>query len=277
MQTDTPSPALATRIETAEVNAWVDMYAALPREFGNKLGFEIFVQNGVVMTRCKAIPFVHFNCVKNLGLGQTATEAQLDQALATYAQKDVTQFSVVHEPNRRPASLAQWFSARGLSAKGSWDRIYRAGSHAASFQAGNAKDFVVEAVTPATAARWAGFIDATYGLPNSPWLVQLVGRPGWHHYLLSRSGKDVCARSMFINADGAAWFCIDAPVPGVMGPCFDDDARLCEEMVNDGQKRGATLFVADIEMPAADKSTPAYQNFAALGFKQAFLRQLYSL
>jgi hypothetical protein len=275
MHTIDLSNELAKRVETCEVNAWVDMYQALPAKFAEQFGFALFNQEGLVQTCCKAIPFVHFNCVKNLGLGHTATQAQLEQALAIYSEREVTAFSVLYEPHRLPSQLPQWLKARGLTVKGSWDRILRISSETAAFQSGVEKDYLVEKVDLGTASRWAAFIDKTYGLPNSPWLTQLVGRPGWQHYLLSRAGRDVCARSMFMDKDGSAWFCIDAPVPGVMGPSFDDDARLCEVMVNDGLALGVNLFVADIEMPTPEKNSPAYANFAALGFKHGYLRELY--
>ncbi len=276
MHTEAVSSDLALRIENTEVAAWVDMYQAIPADYARQFGFELFDLAGLVLTRCKAIPFVHFNCVKNLGLGQPATEAKLDEALRLYAQGGVTQFSIVLGPANQPPGLTQWLAARGLSAKGSWDRIFRAGTQVPAFRSGEPLDYAIEEVNAGTTARWTGFIDKTYGMPTGPWLAALVGRAGWHHYLLSRAGQDVCARSLFIANGHTAWLCIDAPVPGVMGPSFDDDARLCQVMVNDTLRKGVDLIAADIEAPSQDVNAPAYRNFSALGFQRAYLRQLFS-
>ena len=130
-------------------------------------------------------------------------------------------------------------------------------------------------MTQAAAPEWAGYICKVYGLPNEPWLLALAGRPGWHHYAVRQAGQMVAVRSMYIHHDGTAWLGIDAPVPGLMAPTFDLDALLCRSMVGDGLARGVRHFVADIEAPSADMSTPAYHHFDALGFKRAYFRSHY--
>ena len=50
-------------IEHAEVQAWLDMYAAVPAEFRERFNPEIVQVDGVTLTRCRAIPFSHFRFV----------------------------------------------------------------------------------------------------------------------------------------------------------------------------------------------------------------------
>ena len=47
-----------------------------------------------------------------------------------------------------------------------------------------------------------------------------------------------------------AWLGMDAPVPGVMTEDYEPDAALCAFIVADGLQRGATSFLADIELPS---------------------------
>jgi hypothetical protein len=61
-----------------------------------------------------------------------------------------------------------------------------------------------------------------------------------------------------------------------MAPSYDLDRQLCQAMVQDGISLGAQYFVADIEAPTAERDTPAYHHFAALGFRLPYFRSHYS-
>lgn len=275
MFTENVSPAFATQIETGEVNAWLDMYAAIPSDFARQFGFTITQVQDVVLTICKPIPFVHFNCVKNLGINAPASEALVDELLATYRTAGVQNFTIYHNPHSQPPALSEWLKLRGFQERGGWDRIYRNNATLAMPLVAPSGNFKVEKVTRATGAQWAGYIDTIYGLPTSPWLLALVERPGWHHYLLRNGDEIVAVRTMYIHPDGMAWLGVEAPVPGIMAPSYDLDLQLCQAIVQDGIGLGARYFVADIEAPSLQMDTPAYRNFEALGFKRPYFRSHY--
>lgn len=275
MFTENVSPEFAAQIETGEVHAWLDMYAAIPSDFARQFGLTITQMQDVVLTCCKPIPFVHFNCVKNLGINAPASEALLDELIATYHAAGVQNFTIYHIPHSQPPALSEWLTQRGFQPQGGWDRIYRNNAALAMPLAASNGNFKVEKVTRATATQWAGYIDAIYGLPTSPWLLALVERLGWHHYLLRNGNEIMAVRTMYIHPDGMAWLGVEAPVPGVMAPSYDLDLQLCQTIVRDGLTLGARYFVADIEAPSPQMETPAYHNFAALGFKRPYFRSHY--
>jgi hypothetical protein len=268
-------------IERTEVAAWLDLYEAAPADFAARQGLSIASDGDLVWTTCTTIPFIHFNCVKNIGVDSPATEEQVDALLARYRAAGIMRPWFYTNPHAEPARLRCWLEARGLQHQGGWERIYRDATPLPDepLFPGDplipVDDLVVEEVTPRTASQWASFIDAKYRLPTAPWLMALVGRKGWHHYMLKRKGVVAAVRSLFIS-DGAAWSGIDAPVPGIMAPSFDLDAMLGERLVRDGIAAGAKLFVADIEAPRPDRDGPAYRNYDRLGFKLAYLRNHYS-
>jgi hypothetical protein len=275
MLAETVSPAFAAQLETCELNAWLDMYAAAPVDFVRQFQLEIMHVEHVVFTRCTMIPFIHFNCVKNLGMTQPATEALLDRVLASYHEPGIRDFAIYHIPHCQPASLPEWFKSRNLHRRGGWDRIYRDSRVLTAIDIEPQHGFAVEKVTDANATAWAAYIDAIYGLPTTPWLLSLVARAGWHHYLLRQGTHIVAVRSMYIDRAGMAWLGIDAPVPGIMAPSYDLDRQLCQAMVKDGLDLGVSYFVADIEAPDTAMSSPAYQQFAMLGFTRPYFRSHY--
>jgi hypothetical protein len=93
--------------------------------------------------------------------------------------------------------------------------------------------------------------------------------------VLRRDEQVVSVRSLHVDDAGMGWLGIDAPVPGVMGPTYDLDLRICQHIVQDGLAFGVKYFVADIEAPDPEMNTPAYRNFESLGFKRPYYRSHY--
>lgn len=83
------------QIEGAEVRAWRDMYAAIPAEYAERYGPELVRVEGVTLTRCRAIPFPHFNAVLDLGIAEPATEASVDAIIAAYREAGVGRFHLL--------------------------------------------------------------------------------------------------------------------------------------------------------------------------------------
>ncbi|MGA7932091.1 MAG: hypothetical protein WCA35_00790 [Kovacikia sp.] len=274
MITDTIKPDLVLQLEMTEINAWIDIYKAAPTEYAQQYQLQVKHLESVVILLCKAIPFRHFNSVMGLGLREPATEQLVDEVLEVFEQETINAFYIHLIPPCQPDSLADWLQSRNLKLLGSWDRIYRDGAPLLTSKSPDS-NFRVERVTSETASDWAGYIDSIYGLPTKPWLMALVGRDGWHHYILRQGTEIVAARSMYLDSSGIAWLGIDAPVPGVMAPSYDLDDQICREIVEAGLRLGARYFITDIEAPASTMETPAYHNFGALGFKRLYLRSNY--
>lgn len=256
-------------IEHAEVQAWLDMYAAIPAEFRERFNPEIIQVDGVTLTRCRAIPFSHFNAVLDLGVATPASERTLDAVLACYREAEIPRFTVLHNPHAEPAALPGWLETRGFSRRGSWERVYRPAGEFAAPQP--AVDGSVELVSEETGGEWAAFLVRLYGLPTGPWLERLAGRPGWTHAVLRREGRIVAARSLFASG-GWGWLGVEAPVPGLMARSYADDHALTYALVREGLRLGVQRFAADIEAPSAARDTPAYANWQALGFAWPYLR-----
>src|SRR5438445_5448535 len=195
---------LSRIIERAEVHAWLDLYAAAPADFAARQGLSIARDGDLAWTICTTIPFIHFNCVKNFGVDRGDTEGQLDALLAHYRAAGNSRPWFYVNPHTEPPRLRCWLEARGLQRQGGWERIYREAEPLPSAPLFPVDGISVERVTTATASEWAGFIDRSYRLPTKPWLLALVGRPGWHHCMAKRDGAVVAVRSLFIGADGAA-------------------------------------------------------------------------
>lgn len=276
MKTETISSDFARRLELSEVEPFFDQWEAMPAHFAQQFGFGKQRLGDVAVLTSAAVPAPLFNRLMGLGLSGPATERLLDEALAIFHAQNIRSFIVHVTPHNQPPQLVDWLRERGLTVVGGWDRIYREAEPLA-YDGYRLPGHHVEKVTAASVEEWAQFLLMQYGMP--PFLAtvlhNIAGRPGWHHYLLREGNRLIAARSQYIHADGTAWWGVEAPVPGWMTPRFDLDHHLGGEMIGDGLKHGATLFVAEIEKPQADLDHDGYRLFAALGFKRAYFRSNY--
>ncbi len=262
------TPAEVRGIERADLEAWRDMYLALPPAFTREFRPELREQDGVAYTRCRAIPFVHFNSVLSLGLDAPATEEVLDAILAAYDAVGIPRVTVLAQPCAEPEALPGWLAGRGFVERPGWDRVFRTAPLAGHAVADAAVAFVDSRMAP----RWTRFLDRWYGLPTAPWLQELVGRDGWHHAVLVEGDEIRAARSMFIGPQRTAWLGIEAPVPGIMAPGFADDDRLIHALLGLAARRETQLAVADLEAVRPDRAGPAYDRWEALGFTVGYRR-----
>lgn len=179
-------------------------------------------------------------------------------------------------PHCRPAGYEGWLRERGLEPFDAQDRVIRGTRPAPAGELNGARDLRVERVDAAAADEWVAFLERVYRLQTGPWLGRLVGRTGWHPYVVREDGEIVAARTMFIGPDAYAWWGMDGPVPGLGTDDYEPDAALCEFMLRDGLGLGVRCFLADIEAASDAMDTPAYGYFARLGFRRPYARTHYA-
>jgi hypothetical protein len=211
----------------------------------------------------------YFSRAIGLGVAEPASGEAIDEILRGWDEAGISMFLLQSLPHCRPEDYEDLLRKRGLEPFDAQDRVVRDGS---PLEPTGDRQLPVERVTAETADEWAEFLQRVYRLDTGPWLQHLIGRPGWHEYVAREDGEVVAARGMFVGQDGAAWLGMDAPVPGVMTDDYELDAALCAYSVADGLTRGATSFLADIELPSPELDTPAYGYFARLGFRRPYVR-----
>lgn len=271
------SPAqLAVQAERTDARQWFDCFAAAPPAVAAALGLaarHLGPRADLASVRSQ-VPFSHFNMVLNLGCDAVVDDAAFAAIEAFFAEGGCGQHWVLVNEHSQPSDLGARLLARGYREAGAWDRIVLRGGHPQRWQA---MAEGCELVTPDTMSDWSAFLLRCYDMPTpiAHWLHALVGRPGWFHALLREGGQVVMARSLYVADDGWAWLGIDAPVPGVMAPCFAADQRVSAALLLAATSAGAHSFVSDIEAPSAERRGPAYQAWAKLGFEAEYLRRLF--
>ena len=268
---------VAIAAEAVDALNWFDDFDAAPPHVRAALELESRRVGTLAMVRSR-IPFSHFNMVLTLGCPATVDDAAFAAIDRFYAEAGSARHWVLVNDHSLPADLGKRLLARGYVSAEAWDRVILRGARP-ELWAPHALG--CETVTPVNAGDWSAFILKTYGMPPlvADWLHALVGRKGWLHALRRGDGRPgaevVMARSLYLADNGWAWLGIDAPVPGVMAPCFDDDQKVTAHLLLEAALSGAHSFASDIEAPAPQRQGPAYRCWAELGFAPAYLRQLY--
>jgi hypothetical protein len=265
------SVEVAAAIEQAEAWAWTDCYAAARPEFAERAGLGSHREGEALVIRWAASNRRYFSRVIGFGVGEPAGEDAIDEILRFYERAGIEMFLLQSLPQCRPDSYEDWLRDRGLEPFDAQDRVFRDGRPFAPPPPGT-RDLRAEPVGAGTADEWAEFLQRVYRLDTGDWLQLLVGRKGWHPYLVREAGEIAAARTMCITPGGLAWLGMDAPVPGLMSDDYEPDAALCAAIVEDGLRLGARGFLADIEAPSERMDTPAYEYFPALGFTRPYVR-----
>jgi hypothetical protein len=270
--------ALAVRAERIDADNWLSDFAQAPPFVANALGLTTREHGELAMVRSH-LPFSHFNMVMTLGCPAVASDEAFEAIDRFYAEGGVKRHWVLVNDHSQPHNLAQQLITRGYTPDGAWERVVLQGVPGDSWAR---YAHGCEIVTPASAQEWSDFVVGMYHMPPiiGEWLRALVGSRGWMHAIRRDGGRPdgrvVMARSLFQDADGWAWLGIDAPVPGVMAPCFDDDQRVVATLMAQAAAQGAHAFVSDIEVPSPERDSEAYQRWAQLGFAPVYLRRLYA-
>ncbi|HEX4735572.1 MAG TPA: hypothetical protein VH247_14255 [Thermoleophilaceae bacterium] len=265
------APAEVAAVEAAEARAWADCYSAAPAAFQAGAGIETAWVGGALLIAWAATGRRYFSRTIGLAVTEPATRATVDAVVDWYDQRGISMFLLQSLPHCRPAEYEAWLREHGLEPFDRQDRIVRDAQAFDPPPAGD-RDIRVEPVTASNTEAWSDFLQRIYGLETAGWLPRLIGRRGWHPYVAREDGEIVAARTMCIGADGHAWLGMDGPVPGLGTQDYEPDAAICAAIVEDGLRLGVRRFLADIEAPSDAMDTPAYANFAALGFTRPYVR-----
>ncbi len=273
MDTSPVDDATAAALEAAEARAWIDLYAAAPADWAAGVGLDTREVAGAAVLSWAATGRRYFSRTIGLGVVQPVTPAVLDDVLEGWAAEGISMFLLQSLPHCRPEEYEDWLRERGLEPFDAHDRLVRGGEPLRPQPSPGGRELLVERVDTAEADEWAEFLQRVYRLDSGPWLQRLIGRAGWHEYVVREGGEIVGARCMYVDPAGMAWLGMDGPVPGVMTDDYAPDAALCAAIVADGLARGVRTFHTDIEAPSPGMDTPSYDYFGRLGFRRPYTRR----
>ena len=256
--------------EFGEAEAHANYFLCAPPEFTNPFRLGVKRIGSVVVTMIPEYDEAILNRILGLGVGEPATEAILDEAIAFLESAGCKNYVAQISPMAQPAQLPKWLATRGFKLGRNWAKMYRGSEPAPVIST----DLRVEKIGKEQADAFADVTIPVWGYPPAarPLLKCNVGEPGWHHYLALNGKKPVSVAAMFVNGE-TGWLGFASTLKkyrkrGGQGAMF---AR----RIQDGLALGVNWFVTETGEDTPEDPNPSYHNMLRSGFKLAYLRRNY--
>jgi hypothetical protein len=257
---------LAELVEFGEAEAYADMFAVAPTEWGlrvERLGSAIALV-------APPIEVLLFNRVLGLGLREPADETQIAEIVARYRRENVGQFGIQLSPIAQPPAVKDWLQNRGLWHTDNWAKVYRAADQPIEIQT----DLRVESIGSEYAGDFARVACVAFGMPATlqSWLKNLVKRADWHVYLAFDGEQAAACGALFVRGE-VGWLGIEGTLSSqrrrggqgaIMAQCIRDAARL-----------GCRWVITETGEDLPDRPNPSYHNMLRTGFTLAYQRPNY--
>ncbi len=260
-------------LERIEIDAWRDYCAAAPPAFAEAVGLETFELDGPLLAMCKRIDHYQFNRLMGGGLAGDAEGRSLETAAARFRDAGLKNGYLQIAPGGQAQALEAKARALGLKPL---DRVWVKFSRGDMSAPTPATSLEIAEARPAEAMDFARAVTAGFGMPETlaPWLAAIVGRKGWHAYVVRDNGKAVGGAAMFL-ADGRAWLGIGA-VQAAARRRGGQNALLARRIA-DGLARGARWFATETGKPLPGEPHPSFSNIQRAGFSIAYERANWTL
>lgn len=258
--------AVASLVEHAEVQAYVDLFRAAPEE----LDARVHEFDAATLFVTPEIDTPLFNRAVGLGLGAPLTDTSVESIAAIFRASGVGNFAIQVSPLVMTDELGGWLDAERLSVRDRWSKAFRSKELEVAAQS----NLRIETATRAYAREFGEVAREGFGMPPvvAPWLEASVGRPGWLHYLAWDGDTPVATAAMFIR-DAVGWLGIAATLPSHRGR--GAQSALIARRIQAGIALGCEWFVAETAEDLPDRPSPSYHNMMRGGFSLAYQRPNY--
>jgi GNAT superfamily N-acetyltransferase len=248
--------------ELGELEAFRDLYAAAPPG----LGADSKELGGALCLRLEPLAAVTmFNRALGLGIGQPATDEQLDEALDFL--RDVQAYVTV-APEAEPGDLGDRLAARGLAPERGWTKFTRRVTDPPELRT----ELRVERDDQGDA--FAEAAQRGFGVPEffRGWLARLAGRDGWQCFVAFDGETPAAAGALYVHG-GVGWSGIGATVPKHRGK--GGQSALLAARISAAAEAGCEVVVTETGEPVHGQPNGSYRNIVRAGFEPVYVRRNY--
>lgn len=269
---DSASRAEVTLADEIEASAFVDMFAAAPRDLADRLGLQTVSEGGTAALFAPGFPATIFNRVIGLGLRAPATIGDLDRWTARYRIAGVSSWWLHWSPAAEPDGFDGALRELGftLPARRSWAKVLRDPSAPAAART----SLQIDLARTTQIGDVAAAIVQAFEMPAfvAGWLAALDGRPRWQVYAARDGERVVGGACLFIDRD-VGWL-------GMGGVLASHRRRggqfaLMSRRIADAIDAGCRHIVTETGEPVGDEPNPSLTNMYRCGFRRVASRLNY--
>lgn len=258
---------LSQVVEYAEARAVSDYIQAAPGDLRELLGMRVEHVGRATLVITPGLDDLFYNRVIGLGVGEEATEEQVDQIIQIFSDAEVGQFYFHLSPGARPEYLWEWLERRGFYPNGSWVKLIRDTSPPPFIET----TLQIEPISSEYADAFAAIGVEAFGLPEIlfPMLANTVERPDWRHFLAFDGDYPAAGGAMHVHKD-VAWL-------GFMGTRESHQKRgaqsaMATRRIFEAAQAGCKWVVSDTFEHSEDQPNRSLLNLQRLGFEIAYWR-----
>jgi hypothetical protein len=257
-------------LESCEIAAWGDFYRAASRESAEACGLKVEEVGGGLVTVASRIDTLALNRALGIGLNQPATEHDVDQIVRFLTEERIARFFVQVSPVATPDELPRWLEARGFQHYNNWVRLHRDVSPTPEVKT----DLVVREVDRQHAADFGHVVVSSFDWAEFMigWVADLVGRPGWRHYMAFDGDTPAATGAMFVGGEfGWLDFAATLSTHRKRGA----QSAILARRIHDAAELGCRWVLVETAEQTPEKEAPSYRNMIRFGFTEAYKRPNY--
>jgi hypothetical protein len=263
-----PADDIAYWLEMAEDAAWADWFRAVAELPGNPLDARLSELDGVATFSLGAVDIGLFNRSIGFGMDRSATEADVDAAIAALTDAGRTSWVIQPGPLARPSALPSWLERRSLRPGRQWAKTWRDTAEPPE----TATSLRIEEVGAERRDDFGGIVEAAFELPDelAPLGRVVVGRRGWHTYLAFDEGVAVGAAALFVIG-AVGWLGFGSTLASHRGR--GGQSAMFARRIADAGALGVRLLITETGEDTPKESNPSYRNMLRTGFRLGYLRR----
>lgn len=260
----------STALEQQEAAYWSDYYETAPAEIVQRFGLRSQRIGAATAGVADQVDILAFNRVIGLGLGQTATENQLDTIIALYKDAGARRFFVQLSPHAKPHGLPEMLQAKGFGFFNNWVKLYRDIHPLPNADTG----LSIRQIDTGDADTFAQIIVTAFDWPEAikPLVALAVGRRDWKHYVAYTGDKAVACGALFIGGKYAT-LAFAATLPEHRGR--GAQSALIARRFRDAAAAGCRWILTETAEETPQRPVASFRNMRRQGFEVAYLRPNY--
>lgn len=271
-----PSDSMyAKAAELVERDAWLDMFAAAPRQAADALGLAFADRGGIGLLASRTVPITEFNRAMAIGVEAPVSAEDLDASLAWLETHAAEGWAFQQSHATETEATGAWFTDHSMAPTGNgWAKLHLLST--SSDDAHPTSGIIdVRRANSTSATVYGEIVQTVFGFPASTveWFAALVDRANWTTYLAYDGDVPVGSGAVFAR-NGAAWLGIGT----VLSPFRRRGVQsaLLARRIADARDQDIEIITTETGYPGANETAfPSYRNVRRAGFALAYVRPNY--
>jgi GNAT superfamily N-acetyltransferase len=261
----------AHSIEMIEAEVWADWLAAAPSATPHGPGVTALRIGNAVAGITRGTDVLMYNRVVGLGLGDPATDDEIDALISAYTNAGVARWMVQWCPTARPANTEDLLRACGFYHHNNWVKLYR---RSGAILPEARTDLRIERIGGEQRDEFAAILALAFQHDHAlaKWTASLVDRPGWRAFMAFDGERAVATGALFLQGR-TAWIGFGATHPDYRGR--GAQSALAVTRLRIAQELGCDMVVVETAEDLPARPSQSFRNMRRLGFNVAYMRPNY--